>query len=477
MNKRNILSASLSLMVTASLFTACGPAANQSATPDTSAPATSSGNANANANTNTNVNTGATVNTGSSASVSSQSQSSAELQAAMQAVVADEASFNDAETASDSSFSTQALEVEQSGEINATSLLVSENDDEDNEGTETNAGVRAEARANARVEARNNARNRAEARRTVAQARRVVVRAETRARKKAKAEMRKELLMNKKARLEASGAITVNADGTVTVKPAELKAFVKQNTQARREKFKMQKEKAQARLQNLREVAQEKKAQLRRKNNVVRVSDSEEITNEDGSITTVNKVEFTNERTGSTRTVVRTKTMMDGKMVSAFYELNATHKNHTRTVERSVEIGENGERNVKVTAMTTWNDGRKRERTEERIVAADGSAAGTGVVTVTRKDGTVKTYDYTIGVEANGAVSVNGDNNTVDETPSAEDMTEVTVELDADDSEATVIVEDGDEEPTEETLDLEADEEVEVEVEAEASSETEAEAN
>lgn len=434
---KNIISTSLSLMVAASLLAACGPTLNQGTPPNTSTPAVNSSN-----------------NTASgSVGVVASSQNSAEMQAAMQTVIADEMAFRDTQTlTADSSFSTQALEVEQEGEVSATlftggRLPLREARQEREEAEPAPRPVRTTiALRNALV--------------------RSAVRAETRTRMEAKAEAQKAMFLEKKAMLEVSGAFTVNADGTLTIDPAKLKAEVKANNEERKAKAKAKLEQVKEKIQALREVAKEKKDKLISKAQAVRTSETEEIENEDGSITKITKVEFKNEKTGVTRNVTSTRTTMDEKLVSAFYTLEATHKNYTRTVERSVEVDAEGQRTVKVTAVTTWQDGRKRERSEERVVAADGSATGGGTMTITRADGTVKTYTYTLGVTSSGDVIVNGDDS----------GTEVTLEGTTESTEVTVVVEE-DGESTEVAVDLEATDAEDVVAEAEAEATTEADAS
>lgn len=434
---KNIISTSLSLMVAASLLAACGPTLNQGTTPNTSTPAVNTSN-----------------NASGSVNVVASSQNSAEMQAAMQTVIADEMAFRDTQTlTADGSFSTQALEVEQEGEVSATLFtggrlpLREARQEREEEAAPAPRPVRtAIALKNALV--------------------RSAVRAETRTRMEAKAEAQKTMFLEKKAMLEASGAFTVNADGTLTIDPAKLKAEVQANNEERKAKAKAKLEQVKEKIQALREVAKEKKDKLVSKAQAVRTSETEEIENEDGSITKITKVEFKNEKTGVTRNVTSTRTTMDEKLVSAFYTLEATHKNYTRTVERSVEVNAEGQRTVKVTAVTTWQDGRKRERSEERVVAADGSATGGGTMTVTRADGTVKTYTYTLGVTSSGDVIVNGDDS----------GTEVTLEGTTESTEVTVVVEENGE-STEVAVDLESTDTESVVAEAEAEASTEAEAS
>ncbi len=441
---RNIISTSLSLMVVASLLAACGPTLNQGTTPNTSTPGTGQSNS-----------SNASNNASGSATVVASSQNSAEMQAAMQTVIADEMAFRDTQTlTAESSFSTQALEVEQEGEVSATLF--------------TGGRLPLAREARQAREERDEAVNKPRPVRTAVALRNALVRsavkAETRTRLKTKAEERKTMVLEKKAMLEASGALTVNADGTLTIDPAKLKAEVKANTEDRKAKAKAKLEQVKAKIQTLREVAKEKKDKLVSKAQAVRTSDTEEIENEDGSITKITKIEFKNEKTGVTRNVTSTRTTMDEKLVSAFYTLEATHQNYTRTVERSVEVNAEGQRTVKVTAVTTWQDGRKRERSEERVVAADGSATGGGTLTVTRADGTVKTYTYTLGVTRSGDMIVN----------SGDADTEVTLEGTAESTEVTVVVEESGE-STELAVDLDTTDTEAVVPEEEAAEESPAE--
>ena len=454
MNKR-FISTSLSLLVSASVLAACGPTTmNQGTAPNTSAPNTPSTGANVSGSINTGVNAPNTaIDASTQTTVVARTASSAELQAAMQSVVADEADFKDSETLSaDAGFQTKALEVEQSGEVNATlftggKLPLARN-------------AREEMKPEARQERRQQARATAVKRAIIV---RQAIKSDTRARIEAKMAERKEMFLSKKSQLESNGALTVNADGTLTIDPAKMRMTVQANNEARKAKFKLQVEKAKAKLQNLRALAQDKKQKLVNKAQAVRTSEAEEVQNEDGSITTIKKVEFKNETTGATRQVTSTRTTLDGELVSAFYTLEVSHKNYTRTVERSVEVNADGGRSISSKATTTWTNGKKRERSEERVVAADGSATGGGSITITRADGTVKTYTYSLNIASSGEVIVDSDNET---------EADVTVEGSTNDSEVTVVVEESGE-TTEVDVDLSVSDAENVTAEADAEAETE----
>jgi len=445
-NTHKLMSLAVSLLMTGGLLGACAPNTNQPA-----APATTPGSP-ATPVTENNSQTGGTVQT--------QSRASVELQSAMQAVVADEVTFSDSQSATSDSFRTQALEIEQRGEVSATSFL----------------NVDAEVEAEAETSSEN---TRPTLRETVstdvrpapiavrpaaqaAQAARRELAAQTRQRAEAQAQARKDLAMRQRAALQASGSMTVNADGTVTVDPARLRAAVKNAVEMRREQFLQIKTERREALQNRKELAQAKVQQLRRKNNVVRTSETQEVTNADGSITKIVTVEFHNERTGVKRLVTRSETSLNGRMVSGYYELEATGPNgYSRMVTRSVERLADGGRKVVTTSKTTWGNGRIRERSEERITGANGGATGSGTVSMTQADGTQTTYNYTIGVTASGEVSVEAEATAADS-----DLT-VTV-FDAAASEDVVVVVEEDGLATEVTVDLSADTDI---VDADASAE------
>lgn len=440
MNKR-FISTSLSLLVSASILSACGPTLNQGLSPETTAPAQTgtSGSSNANNAVSGNVNAGATV--------VAKTESSAELQAAMQSVMADEADFKDTETLSaNGSFQTQALEVEQSGELSATLFT----------------GGKLPLARNAREENKPEARQKNKPQPRASLMMRQVLKAETQARLSAKRMSQKNLFLEKKAQLESNGALTVNADGTLTIDPVKLRLNVQAHNAMRKDQIKLKLKKFKEKTKDLREVAQDKKQKLANKSQAVRTSDTEEVQNADGSITTITKVEFENTNTGATRQVISTRTTLDGQLVSAFHTLEATHKNYTRTVERNVEVDADGGRKVSVKATTTWNDGKKRERSEERIVAADGAATGGGSVTVTRADGSVKTYTYSLNITSAGEVIVNSSDTS--DTATAE----VTVEGNTGESDVTVVVEENGE-ATEVSVDLSVTDAEEVTSETEIS--------
>lgn len=446
---QKFLNLSMSLMIAGSLLSACGPAANQANTsnPGTVAsnnPGTVASNnpgtvASSNPGTpaSSNPTTPASSNPGSTAAASSSASSRADLAAEMQAVAADDAALSDSQNA-DAGFSTQAIGIVGGGEINATAML----------GTGAMTPVAATARNRVRINA--------------------ATQTKVQAQVKARADMAKA----RKAALQASGAVKVNDDGTLTVDPAKLKASVKANLEKRKAAF-------QTRIGNLKAGLAVKKAlvkdrldKLRRRNNVTRTSDIVETTNADGSTTKSLTVEFKNEKTGVMRTVVGSRTFLNNKLVSGDYELKVTGPNgYERTVNRSVVINADGSRTINTEAMTKWASGKTRERSEERTVGADGTASGSGTVTVT-VNGQTKVYDYSVSVDANQNETVNGDDapNTADE---AAETVEVTVVDEAATTADTVIVEVAPSagaaaETTEETV----DESVDADVVAEASAST-----
>lgn len=425
----HFLRLSLSLLISGSVLSACSPAVNQ---PNATTP-THAANPNTVTTPTTNVSGNVSVtpsvpNSGSvSDSTSGSINSAAELEASLKAIVADEATLHDAQLASEADFATQALGIEGKGELNATTLGP--------------VPVRAGARANARP------------------AIRTQLKANTKAQTQAKTQQRLQQAKQKKAALEASGALSVNADGTITIQADALKSFVKQTVQARKATFETRVAKVRAALANRKEITQERLSKLRRQNNVVRSSETQEVSNADGSITTITTLEFNNTRSGVMRTVTRSETQLEGKLISSHYEMQVTGPNgYARSLTRAVEVLADGSRKVSVEGTTTWAGGKKRERSEERIVSTDGSASGSGVITVTLKDGTTKTFDYTLGIDAAGSVSVEGD-----DVPASSSDTDETVEVsvvdEANSSEATVVVttEDGE---TEVSLDLSADTDV-----------------
>jgi hypothetical protein len=351
----------LSLILTSSLV-ACGPQAQSPTTPSTPAQ-NSSGSS---------VNVGGTVQTGGSSSnpqTTASSQASAELQAALIAEHESEATYSDTQTVAQGSggFATQAIGIEGRGEVSATALLPRV------------GAVRSALRP-------------------------LVRRAATRAAIDTRKDALKRQTARVKATLEKSDAITISADGMVTIDAPKLKAEVKSQAEARKATMETRIASLRAKLQDRKELAQDKMQQLRRKNNVVRSSDTVETTNADGSITKTISVEFKNDRAGMTRESTLSRTTLDGKLVSSDYSLKMTTKHFTREETRSTTINADGSRTVNIYAMTTWNDGRKRERHEERVVTADGNATGTGTLTLTLKDGTTKTFNIGVNVTATGEV-------------------------------------------------------------------------
>lgn len=250
-----------------------------------------------------------------------------------------------------------------------------------------------------------------------------------------------------KARLKTSGAVTANADGTLTVDPVAFRSQAKAAIQNRNARLKQQILKLDARLDLKKELAQDKIQQLRRQNVVVRTSDKVTETNADGSMTTTLKVSFENKRTALTRESVLVETTLNGELLSRDYQMTETAKNHTRTSSRITTFEADGSKNVLMESRTEWKNGRIRESNQERLLDAAGAGTGTGTITVTSAEGETKSYTFTLKIDATGAV-----------TSSASDPAEnieVVIDEEADGT-ATVIIEaDGSE--TAESVNLEAE--------------------
>jgi hypothetical protein len=362
---KKTLGLALSLILTSSLV-ACGPQAQSPTTPNTPAQSNNTSNNGSNINVDGTVQTG---NTSGNTQTSTSAKASAELQAALIAEHESEATYSDTNTVAQSgSFSTQAIGIEGRGEINATALL-----------PRVGAAVRTALKP-------------------------VVRRAATRAAIDTRKDVMKRQTARVKASLEKSDAITVSADGMVTIDAPKLKAEVKAKAEARKNTMEARIASLRAKLQDRKEITQDKLQQLRRKNNVVRTSDTVETPNADGSITKTISVEFKNDRANITRESTLSRTTLDGKLVSSDYSLKMTTQHFTREESRSTTVNADGTRTVNIYAMTTWNDGRKRERHEERVITADGNATGTGTLTLTMKDGTTKTFNIGVNVTATGEV-------------------------------------------------------------------------
>ncbi|MGV3524505.1 MAG: hypothetical protein ACO1RX_09780 [Candidatus Sericytochromatia bacterium] len=250
-----------------------------------------------------------------------------------------------------------------------------------------------------------------------------------------------------KARLKTAGAVTANADGTLTVDAAAFRAQAKAAMQNRNARLKQQILKLDARLALKKELAQDKIQQLRRQNVVVRTSDKVTETNADGSVTTTLKVSFENKRTALTRESVLVETTREGELISRDYQMTETAKNHTRTSSRVTTFEADGSKNVLIESRTEWKNGRIRESNQERLIDADGAGTGTGTITVTSAEGETKTYTFTLKMDASGTLTSSASD--------PADSTEVVID-EAADGTATVIVEtDGAE--TAESVDLEAE--------------------
>lgn len=259
---------------------------------------------------------------------------------------------------------------------------------------------------------------------------------EAKAKLQEKAELAKQNAAKMKEQLEKSGAVKVNTDGTVKVDPSKLKEEV--NKALEKEKHEMEKrvEEAKGKLEAKKEVAKQELEQVKRKNNVVRKSEVVKTVNADGSTTYTTTVNFSNEKAGITRNVVVSKTKSkEGKLIKVEHSFKMTTPNFTREGTRVAVINTDGSRNVKIHTTTTWKDGRKREVIEDRVVSADGTVTGNGTVTLTAKDGTVKTFDLNLTITASGEVT----------TTARDDSgkTEIALDGKTDGSATAVVKEDG----------------------------------
>lgn len=431
-NTKHLIQVALATSVAFSLFAACAPTTQNPVTPSQVV-------------TNPGQPSGTAVNTPAKSTLAGT------MQAELLAVHEDEALYADAvSAATDTGFSVKALNIPARGDISA---MV---------GTGLSRPVSATAGT------------------ALARARLALGRdkaKEARERVRAKLATKREHLQTLRAQFQATGAVTVNEDGTITIDPAKFKATAKAAMEKKKADIEARLAKVKDKLAATKEVAKDKVEKMRRKNNVVRTSEKTSVTNDDGSVTETVKVSFENTRIGLKRNTFIARTTKNGKLVSLDFKLEATHKNFTRTVTRSVVVNADGSRTVSIESITQWTDGRKREMQQQRVIAADGSATGTGTITFTSKDGTTSTRKLSIGVSAAGDVTTESTDEatsttvTVEENISANASAEVT---------ATVTVQEPGQEPTAAEVSVEAVVEASMEAsseEAEAAAVTETEAS
>lgn len=439
-NAKQLIQMTLATSLALSIFTACAPKAAGPVSANNPTNTTTGSNT----STGSNTTTGTNASTGSSVTTTASSRST--MQADLVALHEEEALYSDASTvAADGGFSVKVLGQDTSrGEISATANL--------GLGRPANTTVAAQARVR-RALTNDKAK-------------------EARQRAQTKLKAKKENLLTLRAQFKASGAVTVNEDGSITINPEQFKIQAKAAIAKKKENIEARIAKVKDKLQAGKAVAQEKIQKLRRKNNTVRTSDVDKVTNADGSVTETVKIEFENTRINLKRNTYLMRTTMNGKLVSLDFKLDVTHKDYTRMVHRTVTVNADGSRNVSIESTTTWNDKRKREVNQERVVAADGSVTGTGTITWTGADGKTTTRNLTVGISAAGdvtsscadpatstTVTVEEPATTLASTETTETAT-VTVEVAAT---ATA--------PAEETA-AEVNIEAEAEVQAEATSET-----
>ncbi|PIQ25592.1 hypothetical protein COW64_14660 [bacterium (Candidatus Blackallbacteria) CG18_big_fil_WC_8_21_14_2_50_49_26] len=433
-----------------SVFAACAPKATVPGAVNTGTTVTTPSGSTTTPSGSTTTPSGSTTTPSTSTPAASTSTVASTMQSDLIALHDDEAVYSDASTAAaDSGFSTKALNIPvdpAKGEVSAAGLGLARP-------VATATGVARPAATLA-------------ARARVALAKDKAMEAQARA--KAKLMAKKENIATLKAQFQASGAVTVNEDGTITIDPVKFKAEAKAAMQQKKEKIEARVAKVKDKLQAAKEVAKDKAQQMRRKNNIVRTSDKQTVTNEDGSTTEIVKVSFENTKIGLKRDTYISRTTMDGKLVSLDFKLDATATNYTRSVHRTVTVNADGSRTVSVESTTTWKDGRKREVQRQHVVAADGSATGTGTITWTKADGTSTTRNLTFGASAAGEVTSSCMDPATQTTVTVEESASSSASAE---STATVTVEAQGSETTAVEVSVEA------EVEAEAEGTTEAAAS
>ena len=254
------------------------------------------------------------------------------------------------------------------------------------------------------------------------------------------------------ARMAAAAAIHFNADGTITLDPKLFKTEFHTAMDQKKDQFKMRLNELKPRLKAAHELAADKYKQLKRQNFVVRNSDKESVENEDGSITETMSIEFSNERTGVTRNIWLSKTLMNDIVVKVEFELDEKTPAFDRNATRIVTHHDDGSKTVLIESKTTWKNGKVREVNQERLIDAEGNVSGSGTITITDADGTVTTKDLSVSITPGGEMT----------TQASEEGSESEVTLQEDAAgDSTLIVEDEAGETEAVEVDLEAEAEAE----------------
>lgn len=149
-----------------------------------------------------------------------------------------------------------------------------------------------------------------------------------------------------------------------------------------------------------------KSLNLKRKDANVKNSDVVEIQNADGTTSKIMTVKFENKTGNNIRENKVVKTFSsDGKLIKMEHYLTVDLNNLDRTYTKIVEYNTDGSKKVVVKSETKWADGKSRIVSEERNINADGSGTGFGTVTITSKDGTVKTYEIKVTISQDGEIT------------------------------------------------------------------------
>jgi len=366
---RKILGLVLAIAISSSVFIGC------SQTPTTVTPTTSTETSAPTTETSTTVTNNPTVVTPNvTPATQTASQSSSQVaKDSLASVLDDEASFSDSETLMNDSFSTKALDGSLGAKLDAKI------------DTALTTAIKETIKENAKT-VKETVKDTAKA---IKQTRQVKT-------------LKAGVYVNE---LTKAGAVTKNSDGSVTIDTAKVKEFNKQKVEEIKAKVQVKAEIAKtkfevllpevkAKLEVKAEVAKDKIQKLQRKNNIVRKSDVQTITNSDGTTTKLMTSSFENTKLGITRDIKTSKTFSaDGKLIGMTHELTMKTSGFVKVSKRVVEINADGSKHVVTNSETTWTNGAKRVVQEDRTVDASGNVTGNGTITITDKAGNVKTYN------------------------------------------------------------------------------------
>lgn len=137
------------------------------------------------------------------------------------------------------------------------------------------------------------------------------------------------------------------------------------------------------------------------------IKKSEEITidNGDGTITRNTEIEFRKGNTVKVNKAAKTYEKSTKALIKVIHNLEEKNSQFTQLAVRALTFNSDGTKNEVTETTTKYKDGRVKVIHESKTLDANGYGSGTGVISITAKDGTVSTYSVVTNLDATGQTS------------------------------------------------------------------------